>query len=380
MYYRNILTKWIFIIIASIMYSCAAYNSQIFQHELGVKLADSHASEKTVTLFYNMKKLAKINTIFGHHHTTAYGIGWSGEQNRSDVKDVTGSFPGVYGWDFDALPDFYEFGVKDWMRDLVIQAYNRGGINTFAWHYVNPVTGGSFYDTTVAIKYILPGQPYHNTYLKHLDQIADYTKSLKDDSGELIPIIFRPFHEFDGSWFWWGKNFCTVDEFKELWKFTVTYLRDIKQVRNIIYAFSPDRYFNTDEEFLERYPGDEYVDIIGMDNYYDFMPDGDGLDAILKKLKIITRLAEKKNKIAAFTETGLEAIPDSLWWTTKLLNVLKQDSVNISYVLVWRNANKEHHYAPYIGHISEKDFIEFRKDPFILFEDDLPNMYEVLRD
>ncbi|WP_449436797.1 glycosyl hydrolase [Pedobacter steynii] len=39
-------------------------------------------------------------------------------------------------------------------------------------------------------------------------------KSLKAADGNLVPVIFRPYHEFDGDWFWWGKSHCTTDEFK----------------------------------------------------------------------------------------------------------------------------------------------------------------------
>jgi hypothetical protein len=57
------------------------------------------------------------------------------------------------------------------------------------------------------------------------------------------------------NWFWWGKPFTTKEEFIQLWRFTVEYLRDEKEVRNIIFALSPDRYFSSEEEYLERYPG-----------------------------------------------------------------------------------------------------------------------------
>lgn len=97
-------------------------------------------------------------------------------------------------------------------------------------------------------------------------------------------MIFRPYHEFDGDWFWWGRSHCTIDEFKTLWRFTVAYLRDSLEVHNFIYAFSPDNKFNTESEFLERYPGDEWVDMVGMDNYGDFGRDGKyNLEAGIKK-------------------------------------------------------------------------------------------------
>ncbi|MFO7448110.1 MAG: glycosyl hydrolase [Ignavibacteriaceae bacterium] len=351
----------------------ASYNSVQYQKDLGIKLSDSLATKETVNLYANLKKLSERNIIFGHQHSTAYGVGWRSKQNFSDVKDVSDYFPGLYGWDFEILTPPNEVG-EDWMRKLIIEAYERGGVNTFCWHYNNPVTGRSFYDTTIAVKHILPGGKYHNNYINALNIIAVYAQHLKGEDGELIPIIFRPFHEFDGSWFWWGKNFCTKEEFIALWQFTVTYLRDVKGVRNFIYAFSPDRMFYNEEQFLDRYPGDEYADILGMDNYSDFTG-GDGIEWVTKKLKIVSRLAKKKNKIAAFTETGLEGIPDATWWTNRLLKSFSDDSIKIAYMMVWRNANETHHYAPHRNNVSAGNFVHFSRQPHILFEDHLPDLY-----
>lgn len=77
------------------------------------------------------------------------------------------------------------------------------------------------------------------------------------------------------------------------------------------------------------------------------------------------------------TETGREGIPDRYWWTKTLLPLLKVNQVQISYLMVWRNAyqSENHFYAPFPGQVSADDFIKFRNDGYILFEDDLPDMY-----
>ncbi|MCX7798084.1 MAG: glycoside hydrolase family 26 protein [Melioribacter sp.] len=372
--------KFAFFVLVVIISSCIPeYNSLRFQKKLNVKLVDSFATKETVLLFYNLQKLSEHKIIFGHHDATAYGVGWYGKDS-SDVKSVVNSYPGLYGWDFSHFTLNNNNPVKSYIKKLVKDAYERGGVNTFCWHYNNPVTDNLFYDTTIAVSKILPGGGFYLKYLRALDSIASFANNLKDSKGRLIPIIFRPFHEFDGSWFWWGKNFCTKEEFVQLWRTTVDYLRYKKGVKNFLYAYSPDRNFRTEEEYLERYPGDEYVDIFGIDNYYDFLPDGEGLEWIKKKLRIVTNVAKKKNKIAAFTETGLEGIVNYKWWTEKLLKVIDDDSVKIAYVMVWRNANENHHYAPYKGHPSSENFVEFVFSPKILLEKHLPNLYEGILD
>ena len=359
-----------------ILSSCASFNSVEYQKEVGVRLADSLATKETVLLFRNLKTISEKKIIFGHQNSTQYGVLWRGDSSRSDIRDVTGSFPGVYGWDFESIPKYDSTKVRDKIPRLVKEAYERGGINTFSWHHRNPVTGNSFYDTTIAVKYILPGGPYHEQYLKVLDSLAEYSSTLVDQEGTPIPIIFRPYHELDGHWFWWGKPFCTPEEFIALWRMTVDYLRLNKGIKNYLYAFSPDRWFDSEEEYLERYPGDGYVDIVGMDNYHDFTPKGDSVVFVTKKLRIISSIARKKNKIAAFTETGSLFIPDSTWWTNQLYKAMDDDSVQIAYVMVWRNPGLAQYYAPYKGHPSAENFIEFRHKEKMLFQDDFPNLYK----
>ena len=116
---------------------------------------------------------------------------------------------------------------------------------------------------------------------------------------------------FDGNWFWWGKNHCTVEEFKELYRFTVTYLRDSLQVHNFLYAFSPDCGFTTEKGYLERYPGDEYVDVVGMDNYWDFRPDGGDTSLVVLKSRILTKYA--KELISYLLLLRLERRPETLY-------------------------------------------------------------------
>ncbi|NUO03480.1 MAG: hypothetical protein HUU01_22940 [Saprospiraceae bacterium] len=93
----------------------------------------------------------------------------------------------------------------------------------------------------------------------------------------------------------------------------------------------------------------------------------------------VVGIAEARSKIPAFTETGFETIPDPDWWVAGLLNPIKQhpNAGRIAYVLVWRNARKNHHYVPYPGHPSVNSFLAFLNDPGILLENDLPDMYRM---
>ncbi|EDY81501.1 Glycosyl hydrolase family 26 [Verrucomicrobiia bacterium DG1235] len=354
---------------------------------------DPDATQQTKALYQNLGKVAKNATLFGHQASLAYGYSWFAEEGRSDVKDVTGSYPAVYGWDVSGIEngdkgmwaDNYKFGWAEKVR-WAKEAYARGGVVTYAWHKGNPVTGKSFYDKTPALHTLVPGGEHHEAFKATLDRLAAFFH----EHGE-VPIIFRPWHEHNGDWFWWGKGLCTEEDYITVWRFTVDYLKNEKDVHNVLYAFSPDRSRMGDEQgaYFYAYPGDEYVDIIGIDNYWDVGHPGNKkskkkrLAAFVRSLETVVDIANEKGKIAALTETGLDTQHDPTWWTEVMLAGINanEKTRQIAYLQVWRNATRavegrDHFYTPYVGHPAAPDFIKFKEDESIHFEDELPELYE----
>jgi len=375
--------------IVLILVSCSAPKNELY-------LIDTNATVQTKALHQNLHDMIGKHAMFGHQATLAYGYTWRNEPSRSDVKDVTGSFPALYGWDIaDFLPNPNRVNESTdsakWATNIsyVKEGLERGGVITYAWHMRNPATNQSFYDTTRAVHTIIPGGEKHEEYKKTLDIVADYFQEISP-----MPIIFRPFHEHNGNWFWWGKGLTTEEDYITLWRFTVEYLRDQKGVHNLLWAFSPDRSrtsintFKTD--YFYGYPGDDYVDIIGLDNYWDVgHPANDAskekqAEDFVKCLTMTAQIADSLGKIPALTETGLEAIPDPTFWTETMLKAMTANEWTKKhvYVQVWRNAtkreeNRDHYYAPYSGQVSAEDFIKFKETEFILFEDELPDLYSI---
>src|SRR5688572_32079320 len=197
-------------------------------------LIDKKATHETEALYTNLKKISQQGLLFGHQDDDAYGTKWKAVPGKSDVKDVSGSYPAVHGWDvaklglWDFNLDSVDFGkMHGWIKDT----YKRGGINTISWHLDNPANKKSAWDTVKAVKHIIPGGSLHNTYKKELDVLADFLNSCAVGATK-IPIIFRPFHEHNGGWFWWGKGNCTEEEYIKLWKFTVDYLKNEKDIHH----------------------------------------------------------------------------------------------------------------------------------------------------
>ncbi len=340
---------------------------------------DKQATIQTVRLYNNLKKLMQKGVLFGHQDDLAYGVGWKYINGRSDIKDVTGDYPSVYGWELGHLeidkPVNLDGVPFDKMKQFIREGYERGGVITISWHLNNPLTGKSAWDPVAGtVASILPGGLRHGLYKSWLDKLANFMFSLKGKNGEFIPVIFRPFHELNGSWFWWGSKHCTPNELKQLWWFTVTYLRDEKQLHHLLYAYNTDR-FNSVEEYLERFPGDDWVDVIGFDIYQRGGENGneDFIRQVDNCLTTLTVIAEEKNKIPALTEFGFNGMPDKNWWTNTFLRAIEPHQ--ISYVLAWRNAGSKsdggsEYYIPYKGHGSEADFVEFYESGKMIFGKD----------
>ncbi|MDJ1498665.1 glycosyl hydrolase [Cytophagaceae bacterium DM2B3-1] len=331
---------------------------------------DSLCTPETRNLYTHLQQLVQKGILFGHQDDLAYGVGWRGVAGRSDVQSVTGQYPAVMGWDLGHI----ETGKTENLdsvpfqkiREYIRFAYKKGCINTVSWHLNNPYNGKSSWDETPTIKYILPGGESHATFKSWLVIIADFLKSLKTENGTPIPVIFRPYHEHTGSWFWWGKKESTPEEYIALWRFTERFLQE-QGVHNVLYAYSSAE-FSSKEDFLERYPGDTYIDIIGFDTYHRDAPkeNANFVANTRRMLTDLTEIGKIHNKVCALTETGLESLTEKNWWTSIVYPMVKD--YPLSYVLVWRNANTKHHYAPYPGHANAADFQTFSKMPKVLFE------------
>ncbi len=328
-------------------------------------------------LIQTLRHVQNKGVLFGHQDDLAYGMNWSYIDGESDVKRVSGDYPAVFGWELGGIERGDAVNLDsvpfDKMKGYAIKVNQMGGMNTFSWHPYSLVNGENAWnlDTTV-VKHIIEKGNHHKEFIAQLDKVATFFSQLKDKKGKPFPFIFRPWHEMGGSWFWWGKDLCTPAEYKSLFRFTIHYLKDIKGLKNMVVCYSPNGGYTNAEEYLTWYPGDDMVDMLGVDEY-EWPGSENWVTTTQKYLNIMIQVAKKKNKIATFAETGCENIPDSLWFTQKLGKVLAPDSIsqNISYVLLWRNDPKVHHFFSYDGSPSENNAKEFLAQPNILLLKDL---------
>lgn len=375
----------LFAIAAMVVFSCG-------KKKADDPLADTGRTQRTENLLNNLKKLSAEGYLVGHQDDTVYGIGWVGDSCRSDVQSVCGDFPAVIGFDLGHLENGDSLNLDgvpfERMRQEIIRQFDRGGMVTLSWHLDNPLTGGTAWvvgdslaeQEKLTVASVLEGGEKHEVFLGWLDTLASFLNSLETPYGVKVPVLFRPWHEHTGSWFWWGQNLCTTEQYKALWKLTVEQLKQ-RGVTNVLYAYSPGTEFNGDaEKFLERWPGDEIVDVIGFDSYCtnnaeDTVAISNYATSLDLNLKTLCEIAKQHNVVPALTETGMESLGKADWWTATLMPVLNK--YPIAYVLLWRNAHDKegHFYMPYPGQQSVSDFVRFYNDKRTLFVKDVNGLY-----
>lgn len=348
--------------------------------------------------------------LFGQERFNLTGVNADGTQwlaskpplSRSDARDVSGSHPAVLGM------DVWDFAMKpaDWSPTPALNAQaarevlDAKGVVTMAWH----MRGCGFDDTSgtgftgegneTCLCTIANDEAFAQSWLEK-GQLARFADALEQQGLADAPIIFRPLHENTGDWFWWGPAYWNcgaspitgAEAYKTVFRRMVTYLREERGLDELLIAYATDSLADADEGqeealYLSAYPGDEYVDVLGIDLYYRWwqLSFDEATEDYARYLRVVTRLARERGKIAALTETGNMRLSWerftswSQWYSTQLLPMLRDDpEIAIAYAMVWENRTKgtESFFVPYPGHPGVADFVAFEKDPSTLFMNDL---------
>jgi len=273
------------------------------------------------------------------------------------------------------------------------------GIPVFSWHLDHPCCTNGFKQTPYrykcaehknVVRDILTGAKYpcatdtmakknarapyaspRDWYFARLADVANFLNGLVDDEGRRIPAIVRYEHECDGDWFWWGDTWCTAAEYVAFSRMTADYLREKCGRENLLFAYTPDCYGwkeigseETPRTFLTWYPGDDYVDVIGFDDYSI----GKGktpeeaekkFNETLRRLRLLTAFAQERGKVLGITETGLFQSNLDFW--TRFRNLATAEGVDCAFANTWD--------GPWTTPETEEGWAELQKfvsDPAVL--------------
>ncbi|HEX8327682.1 MAG TPA: glycosyl hydrolase [Hymenobacter sp.] len=209
----------------------------------------NHKASKQAKAVY-----AYINDMYGKKMLSGQMWASWGIDELKYIQDSTGKQPALRGMDFiDRRQNQQEVQrAIDWWKT--------GGIPTVMWHWGAPSVGQGYENSKkpVSIDSIfIEGTPQHKAFWAELEEKGDLLEQLKKAK---VPILWRPFHELNGNWFWWGKQ--GPDNFKRLWITMYEYYTKKRKLNNLIWVLC-----YTGKPDAAWYPGDQYVDIAGADTY-----------------------------------------------------------------------------------------------------------------
>jgi mannan endo-1,4-beta-mannosidase len=253
----------------------------------GLEPANPKSSPPTravLQLFAGLEKKADHKIISGQF--SDFGARASVEAMQR-VFDVTGQWPALFGADC-----CYVGNRKisfDKVNPAAIAWWKQGGLVTISAHLWNPAreTGDGLRDKDVDLTQLLkPGTLANTNWMRMLDEMAAGLDELQQAG---VVVLWRPFHEMNGGWFWWGDR--DPEAFQAVWKHMFHYFTETKKLNNLLWVYGP----NHGDKVTAFYAGGDYVDIIGLDAYTDFIDPEHirGYDQIIKL-----------NKPFGFTEYG----------------------------------------------------------------------------
>ncbi|MBX2963353.1 MAG: T9SS type A sorting domain-containing protein [Cyclobacteriaceae bacterium] len=348
---------------------------------------DDNASVKTVILYDNLKIIQNSNYfLFGQEffNSFKYSSGSAhGDKAYADSHEVTGAYPVVLGTDFHYYLDKSNT-ERGYHTEAVKWAYQQGFVITFDWHISARNT--SSYTCTGSpanlAKNIANGNINgdRDWYLGELDKVITIINDDLIVDGENIPIVFRPLHEMNGNWFWWGAScsgFSPAD-YKALYQLTVDYIKE--RTNSILFCWSPNSPVNS-TVMANYYPGDAYVDILGLDMYEITA------DPFRQYMGALVDYADTHNKVAVLSETGYRndtgnGDAAAKYWNDTVLPAILNDpskkALKIAWVLTWINSSWSHPYVPHAASTSgaKQSFINFKNSQHVVFSDEIESMYE----
>ena len=179
------------------------------------------------------------------------------------IHDQTGCWPALLGADYG---DFVTGSLR--VREpnrAAIEYWRQGGLVTLSAHLYNPANPNGFglRDKGVNLDDLLkPGTGTHQRWMQELSLLAVGLQEMRQAN---VVVLWRPFHEMNGDWFWWGGK--DPAKFIKVWRHMFDYFTRTKGLDNLLWVYAPNQGPNT----ARYYPGDRYVDLVGLDAYTDFV-------------------------------------------------------------------------------------------------------------
>jgi len=195
-----------------------------------------------------------------------------------ELAQMTGLYPGILAVDYGYSPVSNRLAE---VNDYIVDYWKKGGLVSIGFHPGNPATGGSAWDVDFDgfKEMATEGTPLNVKWTTEvLDKIADALTMLRDSG---VVVLWRPFHEMNGDWFWWcphnakTKEWRPNEDFKGIWVQMYNYFTKTRKLDNLLWVYSPNVSYGGEGTIKTDfyYPGNEYVDIVALDWYTNTVDD-----------------------------------------------------------------------------------------------------------
>jgi mannan endo-1,4-beta-mannosidase len=337
--------------------------------------ADVAATAATRTVFANLHSF-DFGSSNPFDHRVLVGQQESDVSNRStnglavvasDIANLAGRPPALVSYElsnadkgsmtvFDAAAFRRGRGA---LRERILGQHKRGVLVSLVWHLRCPKKdvnapdkfGGADCPDDYRLEELLERKSngergaHFTEWRAMLDELTELLFSLKDENGQLIPVQIRPFHEFTGDWFWWGRTNGAAS-YASAYREMVSYLREGRGLHSVLWVFCPAGPADGGANFRSFYPGDAYVDVVAFDRYdvgtKTLFGRSDFARAYESDLQTIGDFARAHGKVAAVAEVGTDlnrkGFSDTTWFSHAMLEPLKAPNRKFAYVAIWRNA------------------------------------------
>ncbi|RPI01525.1 MAG: T9SS C-terminal target domain-containing protein [Calditrichaeota bacterium] len=328
----------------------------------GINPANGQASEsciKVLRYIADLKNRDENRVLSGQNCGHGQGIQSVYPDLMTKLEEQTGKTCALLGVDY-GLVDKLDYQTTN---RVLIEHWNKGGLVTISWHPDNPWTGGDSWDTRLAdlTELIDPQSSVYTSWMAELKKIGDALRPLRDAG---VVVLWRPFHEMNGNWFWWCMNSHPNDPqpYVNVWKHMFTLFSDTYGLNNLLWVFSTtskrDASWTRPVDYY--YPGSEYVDMVGVDIYSNIIS--------ITDYKVFQDLG----KPIALTEFGPgdASSGGGDYDNTKTIKAIRAKYPAITYWLQWHdwdsNGTRVHKSIVY-----NKNAAQLLNDPWVITRDEV---------
>lgn len=234
-------------------------------------------SPEAIELLHYLYSISGRYTLTGQHCMPL-----AGSTRLAGVEKLTGYYPAVFGQDFgfSAAGTWDGINFRQQIVDEAIRRYSEGFIITLMWHAVRPIDEEPVgFEKSIQGKLtdqewndlLTPGTELHERWKSQVDVIAFFLKQLREAA---VPVLWRPYHEMNGGWFWWGKKTGPMG-YRHLYRMLFDRLTKFHKLNNLLWVFNANEVRMTVDPYALYYPGDDVVDILATDVYSNQFADRD---------------------------------------------------------------------------------------------------------